>query len=1450
MDRWREVIDLGARLGLFDAEAAARALARAAEARPADVTPSAIAEWLGISEAAVEALRLLATSPHATDAETRRLRTEGIAGLAAALESPPTVRRAADAPPTLPLDAAGSATPSTAPAAQAAPTGKASVLVRPKVPRNLGPYELGEELGHGGMGIVFRARHVKLGSGCAVKVLIAGEHASPEAIARFQREAAAVARMGKHPNIVTVHDLGEEGSLSYYAMELVEGETLRRRLAERPYAPREAAALLEKVARALHFAHGHGVIHRDIKPDNIVVRTDGEPQVMDFGLAREVGSEAQLSVTGQVMGTPAYMAPEQVRGDVSATDARTDVYAVGAVLYEALTGIPPHGGQDLGAIFVKVLSGDIVPPRRLRAEVPRDVETICMKCLELSAAKRYASAEALAEDLARFQRGEPVHARPVGRAERFVRRVRRHPLVSGLIAASVVFAIGMGWKFLGPARVLYATDPADARVEAVGATMWGGGRVWPARTFKLRVTREGYLPREVEVTATPGATIRLATVKLDSAFGTVRLVTDPDGAEVLLDDLSLGAAKGAAEFRVAVGNHRLGVRAGRYEADERLITVESGKAAEVGRIALAREHGTLELTGTPREISVVVWDVAADRERTRLSPPATLDLETGSYELRASLHDYFSRTTPLEVRKAEKVRKDVVLGRQTLWAHQTGGVVSSSPALGDLNGDGCLDCVVGAGDKKVYALSGRNGAVLWAYEAIFPVKSSPALVDLNGDGCLDCVVGVDDHMIDALSGREGAILWASGGPVHSSPALGDLNADGVPDCVVGLEDNKVCSMSGRDGAVLWAYETGGEVTSSPALGDLAGDGCLDCVVGSDDGKVYALSGEDGAVLWAYETGGRVRSSPALGDLNGDGVLDCVVGSEDSKVYALSGRDGAVFWAYETGDLEPPPPLEDLNGDGCLDCLVVLDAQKVCALSGRDGAVLWVREPGGILYSSPVLGDLNGDGCLDCVVGSWDDKVYALSGIEGAVLWAYETGGEVWSSPALGDLNGDGCLDCVVGSDDNKVYALSGRDGAVLWAYKTGDKVRSSPALGDLSGDGRLDCVVGSYDKKVYALSGREGAVLWAYETGDGVDSSPALADLNGDGCLDCVVGSGDKRVYALSGIDGAVLWSYKTGSQVSSSPALGNLDGDGCLDCVVGSYDNKVYALSGRDGALLWADETGGWVASSPALGDVNGDGRLDCVVGSNDGRLYAIAGRDPKALRASARQRLGFYRHGQWWPTLAELATERLAEERDPWARAVTSVHLGLARLRLGDPKAALDAFAEARRPASGLPHLRAPDAAVFEWVATSALAGATPERRDEARKVLLDALAFQPDTVFDAVVEVRDLLTPKALADLRTLLDKAPAGDDAQLARAMLLAAFTREGATADLFTAAERRVLAKVQAAQGSSARWHGYLALLADAEGDRDRFRRAYAAYLDQPRRPESLDALLAEAAKPK
>ena len=286
----------------------------------------------------------------------------------------------------------------------------------PALPQVSG-YEIEAVLGRGGMGIVFRARHLRLNRLVALKMLLGGTYAGPHERARFQREAEAVAGL-RHENVVRVYDVGDHEGRPYFTMELVEGGSLAQKLAGAPQPAREAARMVATVAGAVGAAHQGGVVHRDLKPANVLLTADGTAKVSDFGLARRLEGGTALTQSGVVMGTPSYMAPEQARGQAQASGPAVDVYALGAILYELLTGRPPFRGETAAATLQEVITRDPVPPSRLNARVPRDLETICLKCLEKDPRRRYSSAQALADDLRRCLAGEPIVARPVGAAER------------------------------------------------------------------------------------------------------------------------------------------------------------------------------------------------------------------------------------------------------------------------------------------------------------------------------------------------------------------------------------------------------------------------------------------------------------------------------------------------------------------------------------------------------------------------------------------------------------------------------------------------------------------------------------------------------------------------------------------------------------------------------------------------------------------------------------------------------------------------------------------------------------------------------------------------------------------------------------------------------------------------------------------------------------------------
>jgi serine/threonine-protein kinase len=292
------------------------------------------------------------------------------------------------------------------------------------------------------MGIVYKAHHLRLNRPVALKMLLAGTYAGPAERERFLREAEAVAGL-RHVNIVQVHDMGDHDGRPYFTMEYVEGGSLAQKLMATPQPAHLAAALLATLAEAVQVAHQGGIAHRDLKPANILLSVDGTPKIADFGVARHFDTGAGLTRTGDRIGTPSYMAPEQALGKAHLTGPLVDIYSLGALLYELLTGRPPFRGETAVETELQVINQDPVPPSRLNARVPRDLETICLKCLRKEPERRYASAAALAEDLRRFQRGEAIAARPVSLPERFSKWVRRRPAVAALVGTAVFFTTAL-----------------------------------------------------------------------------------------------------------------------------------------------------------------------------------------------------------------------------------------------------------------------------------------------------------------------------------------------------------------------------------------------------------------------------------------------------------------------------------------------------------------------------------------------------------------------------------------------------------------------------------------------------------------------------------------------------------------------------------------------------------------------------------------------------------------------------------------------------------------------------------------------------------------------------------------------------------------------------------------------------------------------------------------------
>ncbi|MBI3270726.1 MAG: VCBS repeat-containing protein [Planctomycetes bacterium] len=1226
--------------------------------------------------------------PLFADRVPRESRAIGTQTVAEDVRSPTAVPGVATAPapasPSSPVTVAVAVAPAQAEASPAsaiapsprigAPPGLLAPPASPAPLGNFGRYEILEEVGRGGMGVVYRARQSEINRIVALKVLLSGKIAGDEEVRRFQREAAAAASLS-HPGIVAVHDVGIEAERHFFTMDFIEGKSLARLVRESgPLAPPEALRIVRQVAEAVQHAHTRGIIHRDLKPDNIILRPDGRPVVTDFGLAKPVSDTSRLTATGILVGTLVYMSPEQASGDPDQVGPLSDVYSLGAVLYELLTGRPPFEGSQMVDLVAKVLLNDPVSPKSLRPGLSSDIQTICLKALAKEPTRRYPSAQAFADDIGRYLGGESIVARPTGALERAARKLRRYRAIVGTVAAAALLLVGV--------VAFLRTRPGTIAI-------------------RLRVEDRAQLGLLKEGTAPEGCVVEF----------------DGDGALHPVD---------AARTALPPGRHTFRFAAPDYHEVTRTVDLSPSAAVEVPVDLLLRK-GTVAVRVSHEGRSSASPDVVVRGPRGFVHALArgekTLLLPAGEYAVEAREVGYFP-VSGVRLRVVSDAQATLALSLASLhqwkYAHLLAGAFHH-PAVADLDGDGKLETIVGGSLGNVHFLSATGTQLGPPAQLAGSIGGPPAIADLDGDGVPDLVVGTrtkrpDGGLVYAVSGKEGhAELWRRRGTdrVSATPAVGDVDGDGRPEVLYQGDppNGKIVCVDAKDGSTRWEYPPRGggalPAGAGAVLANLGAEVGLVVLAADECGGCTALAARDGRLLWRREGGGHghmggVRVVDVDGASPPEVVVAGALGPGDGRAALLcfSTRDGASRWERPTGEpVVGLPVVADWDGDGLPDFAVVTTGGKVLWVRGRDGVVLGEAQVKGPIGAGPGVGDLEGDGVPEVLVESQEGTLTALA-LGASERWTFKGAGNGLATPVVADVDGDGTPD-VVAAFAGGVHCLRGSR-RLLWSRPVPSKVHCID-VADADGDGVADVWAFAEQDRLYCFSGRDGEPLWDHtatlsrpifallSAGPGPaalspvavfgygalhavsgapglapeartiwergmpeganDQYPAIADLDGDGIADVVTGDCGGGVYAVSGKDRRLLWTAtRLGlGGIESRPALADLDGDRVPDAVLATNQGKLFALSGRDGHLLWpAFELGSGCTATPAIADWDRDGTPDVMVTSGNRRTHFLSGRDGRPIRPFHEGRDDLYtiigkRHGT--PAIADVDGDGVAD-------------------------------------------------------------------------------------------------------------------------------------------------------------------------------------------------------------
>jgi WD40 repeat protein/serine/threonine protein kinase len=1001
-------------------------------------------------------------------------------------------------------------------------------------PTDIPGYEILTELGRGGMGVVYKARQVNLNRVVALKMILAGGHAGEAALTRFRTEAQAIALL-RHPNIVQIHEVGECGGLPYFSLEFCDGGSLDARLGGTPVPPEDAARLVETLARAMHVAHQANILHRDLKPANVLLalksdrRTpkpgtgnpkdrgsqrpageavaallaDYELKVSDFGLAKKL-DEAGPTATNAVLGTPSYMAPEQARGTSAALGPHTDTYALGAILYECLTGRPPFRTSNPLDTLVQVATAEPVPPAQLNSKVPRDLETICLKCLQKDPAKRYGSALELAEDLHRFVAGEPIRARPVGPLGRLSRWCRRNPTLAGLTAAvflllvAVAVVASTGYLVTREAlrqeaeqRGLARTAEATARSEAARANrllydadMQLAAETWDSPTGTARAVR-ALLLAHVPEPGTPDLrdfTWRYQWQLLQEGLiplggqGTraTRGAFAPDGTLLILDSRGrLHRWDQAKRELTLVADLASGKQvSAELSHDGKTVAVAADGTVRLVDASTGRIRHTLEPAASGRTILGIPQDSRTVLTRDKDGSVRVWDLEKG--KLQETVPDAAARFEDVAALSADGTLVADRAGPAKGWLRIIDWRTNKEVAT--VRHNWTLGAVAFSPDGKLLAYTDVRG---WVFRRDLARRQNitPRL-QADAGRVAQLAFSADGHTL-AAAGMDGVLTaWSL---EHGEPLSRFKEHTGAVTFLGFSADGNLLASGSAEGAVrlrrLSDTQQGEQWTESYPINGLAY---------APSGKVLAVASGQAVLLRDAETGKLLRSLryPPRAPVG----IPHVAFSPNGQLIATGARGGQLaLWAADGGAL-----------------VHVLRDRDSKAEDGDEGPI-------GALAFSP-------DGRF-LAVGFGNRMMHGRGKEQPVTVWEPASGKEIVTFPAhVNTIPG------LAFSPDSTILATASHDGTVkLWKTGTWEAIRT------LKGPAMMKCAAFSPNGFLLAAGAHNGLVtVWE------ADSGRVLLEFKAhDHFLSGIAFTADGKTLATASMDRLVkLWDPVSGREL------------------------------------------------------------------------------------------------------------------------------------------------------------------------------------------------------------------------------------------------------------------------------------------------------------------------------